>query len=205
MTRDLWVFRPALRLHEAKTSLASRRVVGLFGGRGPSTRCQPSECARWSPLRPSCGRWLAEGSPAPPFEGSQVALVYPPADRRCVRGAVGSSRPVGLATSAAYSRSQNQSFWRAESRRRLIWWSMTLDTLSTVEMCLVVAAASVGRVRTFRGFSSGAVRGIAGRAGVPGVSCEARCGCRSRRPDVFGHRSVVEGLHRPNRANDDSR
>jgi hypothetical protein len=203
------------------------------------------------------------------------------------------ARSVGLSTCAAYSRGQYQSFGRAESRRRLIWWSRTLDTLSTVEMCPVLAAAPVVRVLACRGFTSGAGRRIAGRAGVPGtsceagsgtghstcrsfdqrcvftrpkpvvwacressaphlvvedprhvcnrrnvpggrhrvrsagsnlprvhqrrraalaggagvpgVSCEAGCGCRSRRPDVFGHRSVVEDLHRPNKANDDSR
>jgi hypothetical protein len=70
----------------------------------------------------------------------------------------GWEHPVGLSTCAAYSRSQYQSFWRAESRRRLIWWSRTLDTLSTVEMCPVVAAASVGRVRTFRGFTQAAAK-----------------------------------------------
>jgi hypothetical protein len=73
-------------------------------------------------------------------------------------GRFGSSRPVGRSTCAAYSRSQNLSFWLAEGRFRLIWWSRTLDTLATVEMCPVVAAASIGRVRTFRGFTSATVK-----------------------------------------------
>jgi hypothetical protein len=64
----------------------------------------------------------------------------------------------GLSTCAAFSRSQDLSFWLAEGRLCLIWWSRTLDKLSTVEMCPVVAAASVVRVLACRGFTSGAVK-----------------------------------------------
>src|SRR5258708_7400261 len=48
---------------------------------------------------------------------------------------VPTSAAFGLSTCAAYSRGQNQSFGLAEGRRRLIWWSRTLDKLATVEMC----------------------------------------------------------------------
>jgi hypothetical protein len=90
--------------------------------------------------------------------------------------------PVGLSTSVAYARRQYQSFGRAESRRRLTWWSRTLDTLTTVGMCPVVAAASVLRVLAFRGVHQRRREALTGRAGVPGTSCEARFGCRSRPP-----------------------
>jgi hypothetical protein len=54
VVQHLSVFRPALRIHEAKTSRfgVPRVVVASFGGREPSTRCQLSGCAWWSPLRP---------------------------------------------------------------------------------------------------------------------------------------------------------
>jgi hypothetical protein len=156
---------------------------------------------------------------------------------------------------------------------RLIWWSRTLDTLATVEMCPVVAAAPVVRVRTCGGFTSAAAKRsqvalaypgvparlgagagrvdrtfsviaalsrictdqirqtttlaetkrlvlISGRRGAGrkanggarsqrpsphGHSCDAGNGSRSRPPDVCRHRGVVEGLHRRDEANDDSR
>jgi hypothetical protein len=113
-------------------------------------------------------------------------------------GSKGATR--GLSTCAAYARSQNQSFWLAEGRRRLIWWSRTLDKLSTVEMCPVIAAASVVRVPGVPRVHERRRGALAGRAEAPGTSCEARFGRRWRPPDVFGHRSVVEGLHQPNKA-----
>jgi hypothetical protein len=110
--RDPSAFRPALRIHAAKTSLGLPRVVGArFGGRGPSTRCQPSECARWSPLRPSSGsvlRNLSAFRPAFRIHEAKTSLGLPrvvsasfvvenprhvgnrrnvPAGRRCARGA----------------------------------------------------------------------------------------------------------------------
>jgi hypothetical protein len=87
--RDLSVFRPAWRIHEAKTSrLGVPRVVGAsLGGREPSISCQPSKCARWSPPRPWCGFELAEGSPSAAVKRSQVALEHPALPARLASGA----------------------------------------------------------------------------------------------------------------------
>jgi hypothetical protein len=83
------VVRPALRIHEAKTSRCGLpRVVGaLFGGRGPSTSCQPSKCARWSPLRPWCGFELCGGFTSAAVKRSQVALEDPAVPARLGTGA----------------------------------------------------------------------------------------------------------------------
>jgi hypothetical protein len=69
------------------------------------------------------------------------------------RDALRMGAAVGLSTSAAFSGDQYQSFGLAESRRRLIWWSRTVETLATVEMCPAVAAAAVERVLACRGFT----------------------------------------------------
>ncbi|MDX6454085.1 MAG: hypothetical protein QOD48_192, partial [Gaiellaceae bacterium] len=110
-------------------------------------------------------------------------------------------RPLDFRTSVrAYSQ------WRESRRGRRTRRSERRDA----PLLRAVADAGADPERTsplrpwsgsrFRGFTSAAVRRIAGRAGAPGTSCEARFGRRWRPPDVFGHPSVVEGLQRPNEA-----
>jgi hypothetical protein len=151
--RDLLVFRPAWRIHEAKTCrlVSAKVVVASFGGRGRSTRWQPSECARWSPLRPWSGSWLAEGS-----SGAAVR-------RRALR----TGAAVGLSTCAAYSRSQNQSSWLAESRRRLIWSVQTLDNAAMTENVRWTRPAPAPSLAGNAGYASATCDPSNGGAGEP--------------------------------------
>jgi hypothetical protein len=133
---------------------------------------------RWSPLRPWCGSVLRDLSAIRPawriHEAKTCRLVLPrvvsdylvvedpryvvnrrnvPGGRRCVRSAgpffatcrpfdqrdvFTKPKPVVLACRGSFP---------------TIWWSRTLDTLATVGMCPVVAAASVERVLALRGFT----------------------------------------------------
>jgi hypothetical protein len=81
-----------------------------------------------------------------------------PGGRRCVRGAVrlfATCRPFDLR--CVFTRPKPVVL-ACRGSFPTIWWSRTLDKLSTVGMCPVVAAASVVRVRAFRGFTSAAVK-----------------------------------------------
>jgi hypothetical protein len=99
---------------------------------------------------------------------------------------------LGLSTCVAYSRGQNLSLWLAESRRCLIWWSRTLDTLSTVGMCPVVAAASAGWVLLFATCRSFDLRGVFTRPKPVVVACRG-----SSAPDLV----VEDPRHVGNRRN----
>ena len=83
------------------------------------------------------------------------------------------------------------------------------DTLTTVEMCPVVAVAPAVRVPVCRGFSWPRVLLSAGsldrEAEVGPVKRASEARVRVSNADAFGHRSVIEGLHPPNKANNDSR
>jgi hypothetical protein len=153
-----------------------RVVVGLFGGREPSTRSQPSKCARWSPLRPWSGCWLAEDSP-----GAAV-----------MRRALRTGAAVGRSTCAPSSGDQNQSFGLSESRRRLIWSVQTLDN-----------AAMTANVRSTRPAPEAS---LAGNAGYASATCERFAAAlvnprqvRTRTTDAAattGHISTVANVSR---------
>jgi hypothetical protein len=135
------------------------------------------------------GSNFAEGSPAAPFDGSQVALAYPALPARLGAGA-------GRSTCRSFD--QRGVFTRPKP---VVWACRESSSPDLVveDPRHVVNRRNVPgdrrRVRwcgfeLCRGFTSAAVRRITGRAGVPGITCEAGSGYRSL------HLSVVRPARR---------